>query len=292
MAAPRSDRPAEAETLGLEPQSAPTVEKRPAVPGGAVRLPVVSREHYAVAGEHARGGMGRILRALDRRLGRVVAVKELREDAADGGPRFVREALVTARLQHPSIVPIYEAGLWPEGAPFYAMKLVEGRSLEALLRECPSLGARLALLPHLIAVAEAIAYAHREGVVHRDLKPANVLVGPFGETVVVDWGLAKDLRVAGADEAGDGGAAVVSSGATVVGSVMGTPQYMAPEQARGEPVDERADVWALGAILYYLLAGSPPWTGRSAAETIAAAGAEPPPPIETREPSAPRDLVA
>jgi tetratricopeptide (TPR) repeat protein len=292
MAEPKADRPAEVETLGLEPLGAPTVEERPAGAGWGVRLAVVSRDRYAVEGEHARGGMGRILRARDRRLGRVVALKELRPDAAEGGPRFVREALVTARLQHPSIVPIYEAGLWPEGSPFYAMKLVEGRSLEALLRECPSLGARLALLPHLIAVAEAIAYAHREGVVHRDLKPANVLVGPFGETVVVDWGLAKDLRGPGSEEKADGRATAGSPGSTVVGSVMGTPRYMAPEQARGEPVDERADVWALGAILYYLLAGNPPWSGKSAAEAIAAAVAEPPPPVEAKEPDAPRDLLA
>jgi tetratricopeptide (TPR) repeat protein len=291
MAAPKPDRPAEARTLGLD-LLAPTVEERPAAPGGGARLAVVSRDHYAVEGEHARGGMGRILRARDRRLGRVVALKELRPDAAEGGPRFVREALVTARLQHPSIVPIYEAGLWPEGAPFYAMKLVEGRSLETLLRECPSLGARLAFLPHLIAVAEAIAYAHREGVVHRDLKPANVLVGPFGETVVVDWGLAKDLRGPGSEEKGGRAPSSAGPGSTVVGSVMGTPQYMAPEQARGEAVDERADVWALGAILYHLLAGSPPWSGKSAAEAIAAVGVEPPPPVEAREPDAPRDLLA
>jgi len=137
MAEPKADGPAEVETLGLEPLGAPTVEERPAGAGVGVRLGVVSRDHYAVEGEYARGGMGCILRAFDRRLGRVVALKELRKDAAMGGPRFVREALVTARLQHPSIVPIYEAGLWPEGSPFYAMKLVEGRSLEALLRECP-----------------------------------------------------------------------------------------------------------------------------------------------------------
>ncbi len=107
---------------------------------------------------------------------------------------------MTARLQHPAIVPVYEAGRWPGGRPFYAMKLVEGRSLDGLLRDAGSLAARLALLPHLIAVAEAVAYAHGQRVVHRDLKPANVLVGPFGETVVVDWGLARELGAGGAVE--------------------------------------------------------------------------------------------
>ena len=174
----------------------PTVAAEPdgAHDADASRLPVVGREHYAVEGEFARGGMGRILSARDRRLGRTVALKELQAAASPDARRFVREALVTARLQHPAIVPIYEAGRWPDGVPFYAMKLVTGRSLDALIRAAEGgLAGRLALLPHLLAVAEAVAYAHGQHIVHRDLKPANVLVGAFGETVVVDWGLAKDL---------------------------------------------------------------------------------------------------
>jgi tetratricopeptide (TPR) repeat protein len=260
--------------------------------GGAGRsLPVVDRAMYAVEGEFAHGAMGRILSAHDRRLGRLVALKELRAADEDACARFVREALVTARLQHPGIVPIYEAGSWSDGSPFYAMRLVAGRTLDALVRDTVGLAARLALLPHLLAVAEAVAYAHSQGVVHRDLKPANVLVGAFGETVVVDWGLAKDLRATPHDLAS--GRVVPGDAAdTVAGSVLGTPQYMAPEQARGEAVDARADVYALGAMLYVLLAGAPPRAGTTVDEVLAAAATRPPAPVESVQPDAPTDLVA
>jgi serine/threonine protein kinase len=173
-------KPADIETLAGGDLVERTVEVVDA-PAGEDALPQVPREAYEVEGEFARGGMGRILLARDRRLGRLVALKELQGGLSAGGGRFVREALVTARLQHPSIVPVYEAGRWPDGTPFYAMKMVKGRSLEALLQEAGTAAARLALLPHVLAVADAMAYAHSEGVVHRDLKPANVLVGPFGE---------------------------------------------------------------------------------------------------------------
>jgi Tfp pilus assembly protein PilF len=262
-------------------------------PADAVTLPVVARESYAVEGEFARGGMGRILSARDRRLGRSVALKELQAESGSEAARFVREALVTARLQHPAIVPIYEAGRWPDGAPFYAMKLVSGRSLDALIRAAGGLPERLALLPHLLAVAEAVAYAHSQRVIHRDLKPANVLVGAFGETVLLDWGLAKDL--AQPDSPADPAArdrAPASSGDTVDGSVLGTPAYMPPEQARGAAVDERADVYALGAMLYYLLVGAPPHSGTTVQEVLAAAATKRPAPVAAREPEAPADLVA
>jgi tetratricopeptide (TPR) repeat protein len=275
----------------------PTVAAEPTVghdPDPA-RLPVVGREHYAVEGEFARGGMGRILSARDLRLGRTVALKELQAAASPNARRFVREALVTARLQHPAIVPIYEAGRWPDGVPFYAMKLVSGRSLDALIRAAEGgLAGRLALLPHLLAVAEAVAYAHGQHIVHRDLKPANVLVGAFGETVVVDWGLAKDLGArATAEDAPDPTVGPGGEGDdTVAGTVLGTPAYMAPEQARGEAADERADVYALGAMLYYLLAGAPPRSGTTAREVLAAAASERPRPVTEREPDAPPDLAA
>jgi serine/threonine protein kinase len=285
---------AEIETIASGDRPEPTVAVDPAAarPAG---LGPVSPALYRVEGEFARGGMGRILLARDLRLDRTVALKELRGDAGPGAPgRFVREALVTARLQHPAIVPVYEAGLWPDGRPFYAMKLVEGRSLEGLLRDADSLAGRLALLPHLIAVAEAVAYAHGQGVVHRDLKPANVLVGPFGETVVVDWGLAREMgrEKTVAPEAPGSGPAAAPAGQTVTGTVLGTPHYMPPEQARGQPVDERADVYALGAMLYFLLAGAPPHAGESAMEALRAAARGRVEPVERREPDAPPDLVA
>ncbi len=259
-----------------------------------VALPRVARENYVVEGEFARGGMGRILSARDRRLGRAVALKELQDDASSEAARFVREALVTARLQHPAIVPIYEAGRWADGSPFYAMKLVSGRSLDALIRAAATLPERLALLPHLLAVAEAVAYAHSQRVIHRDLKPANVLVGSFGETVLVDWGLAKDLSQPSSDDSGAAArvAGAAGSAETVVGSVLGTPAYMPPEQARGESVDERADVYALGAMLYYLLVGAPPHSGTTVQDVLAAAATRRPAPVESREPAAPGDLAA
>ncbi len=233
---------------------------QPAGPGGGreagVELPTIDPAAYKIAGEHGRGGLGRVLRARDRRLDREVAIKELLDLGPEARARFEREARITARLQHPGIVPIYEAGRWPSGEPFYAMKLVSGQPLSELIRRADGLPARLGLLGSMIAVADAVAYAHGEGVIHRDLKPANVMVGEFGETVVIDWGIAKALS----EPDGDGAAVAAGRGLdqTVAGSVVGTPAYMAPEQACGEPVDERADVFALGAMMFHLLAGRPP----------------------------------
>jgi WD40 repeat protein len=261
---------------------------------GAGQLPVVDRAAYRVDGEVARGGLGRILRARDRRLERTVALKETLHGGPDLAARFVREAMVTARLQHPAIVPVYEAGRWPSGEPFYAMKLVAGRPLDALIAAAATPADRLALLPNLIAVAEALAYAHRERIIHRDLKPQNVLVGDFGETVVIDWGLAKDLADAGSgpDAAAGPFRSPAAPGETVAGAVMGTPAFMPPEQARGEPVDERADVYALGAMLYHLLAGSPPYAGATPQAVIDKVVAAAPEPVDRRQPGVPPELAA
>jgi tetratricopeptide (TPR) repeat protein len=278
---------------------APT-DPDPAPAGAApeTTLHPVAAELYGRDKEIARGGMGRIVAAEDRRLGRRVAIKELLEPAGDHLSRFQREALITARLQHPGIVPVYEAGKWPTGEPFFAMKLVSGRPLDKVLAETTRLEDRLALLPRLAAACDAIAYAHSQRVIHRDLKPGNVLIGDFGETVVIDWGLAKDLD---ADEGLDSGTRAprpktpTQSGSatlTVAGAVMGTPAYMSPEQARGETVDQRGDVFALGAMLYHLLAGVPPYTARTATDVIAAAAVGKVVPLMHREKRAPRELVA
>ena len=252
----------------------------------------VDPAHYAIAEELARGGMGRIIRARDLRLGRSVAIKELLPGHDDA--RFEREARITARLQHPSIVHVHEAGRWPSGEPFFAMKLVAGKPLDKHLATARDLDARLALVPNVIAVVDALAYAHSEHVIHRDLKPANVLCGDFGETVVIDWGLAKDLTATEPDVVSIGpyrrGAA--SGGETVAGAVMGTPAYMPPEQAEGDRVDARADVYALGAILYQVLAGVPPYEARNTEEVLARVLAAPPQPLAERVPEAPVELVA
>src|SRR5678816_4022229 len=137
-----------------------------------------------------------------------------------GEIRFLREALITARPEHPGIVPIYEAGRWQDGTPFYAMKLVAGRSLRELIAERRTVEERIGLLHHVIAVADAIAYAHGRNIIHRDLKPANVIVGDFGETIVIDWGLAKDLTAAEESTIGGGPSrANRDDGLTSTGSV-------------------------------------------------------------------------
>jgi len=255
VAPPGSVKPAIAITQTSDPSSAvpPGAASAPALPGPGSLLH--DRERYEVLGEHGRGGLGRVSRAHDRALGRDVAIKELISRGPVSEVRFLREALITARLEHPGIVPVHEAGRWPDGTPFYAMKLVAGRSLHALIAERPAVTDRIGLLHHVIAVADAIAYAHGRNIIHRDLKPANVIVGDFGETIVIDWGLAKDLTSSEVSATGDRPpAAHGDDDLTRTGSVLGTPAYMAPEQARGEPVDQRADVFAIGAMLWGLCA--------------------------------------
>ena len=241
-------------------------------PDDLLQLPTVDTSLYCLGEEVARGAMGRIVRARDRRLGRQIAIKELLAPSPALERRFEREMRITARLQHPAIICVHEAGRWPSGVAFYAMKYVDGAPLDEVIAHTTSLSERLALLPHVIAVADALAYAHDRGVVHRDLKPANVLVGDFGETVVIDWGLAKALgQNEDEDEDEDEGeveALAQDTNLTILGQAMGTPAYMPPEQARGDVVDQRADVYALGALLYHLLGGQPPYSGASSAEEI------------------------
>jgi WD40 repeat protein/serine/threonine protein kinase len=258
-----------------------------------IGLQEVPGHYYVIEREVARGGMGRVLAAYDRRLGRQVAIKELLPADEGMERRFEREALMTARLQHPGIVNVHEAGLFPNGKPFYAMKMVTGRTLEQQVDETRDLDGRLSLLPNVIAAVDAIAYAHSRRVIHRDLKPANVLLGSFGETVVVDWGLAKDLNAAASsDRETSASTDAVAESMTIVGSIMGTPSYMSPEQASGEPVDEGTDVYALGMILYHLLAGDHPYKGKSSAEILRKVLSGPPVDLELRQPGAPSDLVA
>jgi WD40 repeat protein len=254
-----------------------------------VDLPQVETTAYSLGAEVARGGMGRILAARDLRVGRPVAVKELLGRSPALAARFEREARVTARLQHPGIVPIYEIGRWPDGTPFYAMRLVDGRTLREALRDAATPAARLALLPAVTAAAEAVAFAHSRHVIHRDLTPSNILVGAYGETVVIDWGLAKDR--AEPDLPDDPSASSGSGELTGVGQVIGTATYMPPEQATGAVVDARADVYSLGAILYQLLAGVAPYTGRRD-DVLAQVKAGPPRPIEVVAPETPRDLIS
>ncbi len=239
---------------------------------------------YQLIGELARGGMGAIFQGRDLDLGRDLAVKVIREEHRDDPEmvrRFVEEAQIGGQLQHPGIVPVHELGRLPDGRLFIAMKLVRGRTLAALLatRRGPDED-RTRFLSIFEQVCQTMAYAHARGVIHRDLKPSNIMVGSFGEVQVMDWGLAKVLDQGGvADEekailaAGDDPAVwTLRSGSAAMesrpGSVLGTPSYMAPEQARGslDTLDERADVFALGSILCEILTGQPAFAGVGGAE--------------------------
>jgi serine/threonine protein kinase len=197
-------------------------------------VPDLSRTKYELVEPLGHGGMGSVYVARDRALDRLVALKvvgtfALSSDAID---RLVREAKVLARLEHPGIVPVHDVGALPDGRSFYTMKFVRGQRLDEYLKPQTTLAERLRILERL---CDAVAFAHANGVIHRDLKPQNVMVGPFGEVLVMDWGVA---RLADWSEAQ---------------SVVGTPGYMAPEQARGEGADERSDVYALGAIMRLLI---------------------------------------
>ncbi|MBC8117125.1 MAG: serine/threonine protein kinase, partial [Candidatus Saccharimonas sp.] len=234
---------------------------------------------FQILRPHAKGGLGQVSVALDQELHREVALKEILvhlSDDTNARERFVLEAEITGGLEHPGIVPVYALGQYEDGRPFYAMRFIKGDSLKHSIEQFhradnPNLkeeGARqLALrqlLGRFIVVCNAMEYAHSRGVLHRDLKPGNIMVGEYGETLVVDWGLAKALgkREVGTDATPlRPSSALSSSVQTMQGSAIGTPAYMSPEQAAGK-LDElgpTTDVYSLGATLYHLLCGRPPF---------------------------------
>jgi hypothetical protein len=228
---------------------------------GDVHLGLEDATRYVDGGLLGEGGMGRVYSCWDQRLRRTVARKEVQPGSA-AAARLAREAWVTAGLEHPGIVTVLDAGVTDAGQPWYTMPLVRGRALSDLIRSASTLTDRLALVRHFHAATEAMAYAHSQGVIHRDLKPDNILVGAFGDTLVVDWGLARPLD--GEDLArGPLGPVVDEAFHTRIGSVLGTPAYMSPEQARGEPADRRSDVWGLGMVLAEILSGAPVLAGTS-----------------------------
>jgi serine/threonine-protein kinase len=258
-----------------------------------------SRQRYTLTRLHAQGGIGQVWLAHDEDLGRDVALKELRPDRGDSPAtvrRFLEEAKITGQLEHPGVVPVYELVQPKDGRPCYAMRFVGSRTLADAIKEyhrkrqaggAGPLDLR-ELLTAFVGVCNAVAYAHSRGVLHRDLKPHNVALGEFGEVLVLDWGLAK---VVGKPEDPASLLPVVlgpanGSDRTQQGHVLGTPSYMAPEQARGRPdlVDRRSDVYGLGAILYEVLTGAPPFTGADAQEVLKNVVQGPPVPPRQRVP--------
>lgn len=234
-------------------------------------IPDLTSTRYRLLEHVARGGMGVVYAAEDEKLQRRVALKVLDAPGADDNlaNRLVREALVLARLEHPGIVPVHDVGTLSDGRVFYTMKFVQGQRLDQYVETVPLVTERLRLF---LRICDAVAFAHARGVLHRDLKPPNIMVGSFGEVLVMDWGLAKVLREGAVqkpmiadpkatilekpEKTDDETASAGSSLVTGHGTILGTPGYMSPEQARGdvERLDARSDIFSLGALLRFLLA--------------------------------------
>jgi len=261
---------------------------------------------YAVVGDCGHGSQAWVFAVRDTLLGRDVAMKSLHGVRDGSGQtadstghlrsvrRFLREIQIAGRLMHPNIVHLYDAGRRADGALYYTMPLVRGRTLDQALSEAPDAAARRAHLGQFLALCNGIAFAHSRGVIHRDIKPSNVMLGEFGETLILDWGLATETdRVEPVAVDGE----VLESSAperTVAGMLLGTPSYMSPEQAGGrvDEVDERSDIWGLGAVLYHILTGGPPHQGQTASEIVAKAQCDPVAPIRMTRKDAPPELAA
>jgi serine/threonine-protein kinase len=241
---------------------------------GGSETPDLSGTRYRLLDRIARGGMGVVYAAEDAQLQRRVALKILDGSAANGdfANRLIREARVLAALEHPGIVPVHDVGTLADGRIFYAMKFVEGQRLDKYIESVTFVPDRVRIF---LRICDAVAFAHARGVLHRDLKPANIMVGPFGEVLVMDWGLAKILREEDSNAARENdpeatifekpkqptsaGEATEISVVTGHGTVMGTPGYMSPEQARGDVdrLDARSDIFSLGALLRFLVTRQP-----------------------------------
>jgi hypothetical protein len=255
-------------TMGRDVCSATQSARPTAAPQHWARHPAEptwSEERYTVQEALGQGGMGMVHRVYDQVLNRTVALKRIRLDAQhpDTTARFLREAHITARLQHPGVVAVHELGHMPDGTPYFTMNEVRGRTLGEVLRlppdQCWELRRLVSVFLH---ACQTMGYAHEQGVVHRDLKPNNIMLGPHGEVLVVDWGLAKRL---GDDDTPDeaGSDPTPDVFATRMGSLSGTPAYMAPEQAQRQidQIGAHTDVYSLGATLWQILAGRPPHIG-------------------------------
>lgn len=258
------------------------------------------RDRYRLNRIHASGGIGRVWLAYDGELHREVALKELRPDrreGADYATRFIREARITGQLEHPGIVPVYELNPRAStGQPFYVMRFIKGRTLSQAIDHyhCRASGEAHAvefrsLLNTFVELCNAVAYAHSRGVIHRDIKGSNVVLGDFGEVIVLDWGLAKLVGREHDEEAPITLGPDTPASDTQAGAVIGTPAYMAPEQAQGRAdlVGPRSDIYSLGAVLYEILTGQPPYTGKDKTEILRRVREEDPQRPGTLRPVAP-----
>lgn len=237
-----------------------------------VEQPDLTGTKYRLLERVASGGMGTVYSVLDTELDRRVALKILTLPDSSGqmAQRMLREAHIVAQLEHPAIVPIHDVGQLPDNRVFYVMKFVEGQTLAEYRTSATALPDLVRLLQKVV---DAVAFAHSRGIIHRDLKPANIMVGPFGEILVLDWGLATSLH--SRPESPTGGPinspnASPSSAITQTGAVMGTPAYMSPEQSTGDPtlVGYSSDIYSLGAILYFVLTGKHPATDPTTSQLI------------------------
>lgn len=253
-----------------------------------------NHEKYQIKDELGRGASGKVLLATDSHIGREIAIKELLKDTRpvflrkkkpgyyiNIMKRFLREARITGQLEHPSIIPVHEIGAKDDGTLYYTMRRIQGKTFHQEIKAADTTAKKLKLLPHFINVCNAVAYAHSMGVIHRDIKPDNIMVGPFGETFLVDWGIAKapnlpeisdpdSMDISNSIDTTNSINSGVNIDATIVGSIIGTPSYMPPEQAAGktDEVDERSDIYSLGAVLYRVLTGTRPFASNNVYKTI------------------------